>query len=186
MLELIEANQIALAAILLLGVFVAWWVWGRAKPAKKGGDYKDVLSDGAAQAQRNTALIDAPSAAALVTPPPGAGLMAGIGEVIAAAATEEVAVAAASEPAPAAVPAAGEADDLARIKGVGPKLKAALNALGVTTYAQIAAWTEDDIKKIDAQLGTFAGRATRDNWIEQCKFLADGDTAGYEGKFGKL
>lgn len=184
MLELIEANQIALAAILLLGVFVAWWVWGRAKPAKKGGDYKDVLSDGAAQAQRNTALIDAPSAAALVTPPPGAGLMAGIGEVIAAAATEEVA--AASEPAPAAVPAAGEADDLARIKGVGPKLKAALNALGVTTYAQIAAWTEDDIKKIDAQLGTFAGRATRDNWIEQCKFLADGDTAGYEGKFGKL
>lgn len=189
MLELIEANQIALAAILLLGVFVAWWVWGRAKPAKKGGDYKDVLSDGAAQAQRNTALIDAPSAAALVTPPPGAGLMAGIGEVIAAAASEEVAAAAAEPapaPTPAAVPAAGEADDLARIKGVGPKLKAALNALGVTTYAQIAAWTDDDIKAIDAQLGTFAGRATRDNWIEQCKFLADGDTAGYEGRFGKL
>lgn len=177
MLELFEANQALLAGIVLLVFFVVWWVWGRTKPAPKKREYTDVLSDGAEKAARNTALIDAPSAAALVTPPPGVGTMAGLGEVIAAAAAEEVAEAA---PAPEA------ADDLGRIKGVGPKLKALLTSLGVTTYAQIAAWTDEDIARIDAQLGTFAGRAKRDNWVEQAKLLASGDTAAYEAKFGKV
>lgn len=73
-----------------------------------------------------------------------------------------------------------------QIKGVGPKLVALLYALGVTRYAQVAAWTEADIARIDAQLGAFAGRIRRDNWVEQAKFLAEGDKAGFEGKFGKL
>lgn len=178
MLELFEANQILLAGIVLLVAFVVWWVWGRTKPAPKKREYTDVLSEGAEKAARNTALIDAPSAAALVTPPPGVGTMAGVGEVVAAAAAEEVLEAA---PAPAAA-----GDDLGRIKGVGPKLKALLTSLGVTSYAQIAAWTDEDIAKIDAQLGTFAGRAKRDNWVEQAKLLANGDTAAYEAKFGKV
>lgn len=180
MLEMFEANQILLAGIVLVVAFVVWWVWGRTKPAPKKREYTDVLSDGAEKAARNTALIDAPSAAALVTPPPGVGTMAGIGEVVAAAAAEEV-----IEAAPAPAPAAA-GDDLGRIKGVGPKLKALLTSLGITTYAQIAAWTDEDIAKIDAQLGTFAGRATRDNWVEQAKLLASADTAAYEAKFGKV
>lgn len=179
MLEIFEANQILLAGIVLLVAFVVWWVWGRTKPAPKKREYTDVLSEGAEKAARNTALIDAPSAAALVTPPPGVGTMAGVGEVVAAAAVEEV-----IEAAPA--PADRDGDDLGRIKGVGPKLKALLTSLGVTTYAQIASWTDEDIAKIDAQLGTFAGRATRDNWVEQAKLLASGDTAAYEAKFGKV
>lgn len=183
MLELFEANQALLAGIVLLVFFVVWWVWGRTKPAPKKREYTDVLSDGAEKAARNTALIDAPSAAALVTPPPGVGTMAGVGEVIAAAAAEEVLEAA---PAPTSAPAPEAADDLGRIKGVGPKLKALLTSLGVTTYAQIAAWTDEDIAKLDAQLGTFAGRAKRDNWVEQAKLLASGDTAAYEAKFGKV
>jgi len=164
-------------------VFVVWWVWGRTKPAPKKREYSDVLSEGAEKAARNNALIDAPSAAALVTPPPvvipspGAGTMAGIGEVVAAAATEEIADAAPVVPA---------GDDLGRIKGVGPKLKALLTSLGITSYAQIAAWTDDDIAKLDAQLGTFAGRPMRDNWVEQAKLLAGGDKAAYEAKFGKV
>jgi predicted flap endonuclease-1-like 5' DNA nuclease len=81
---------------------------------------------------------------------------------------------------------AAETDDLRRIKGVGPKLAALLQSLGVTSYAQIAAWTDADIDRIDAQLGTFAGRIRRDSWIEQAQLLAAGDTAGFEGKFGKL
>ena len=64
--------------------------------------------------------------------------------------------------------------------------EALLAQLGVTRYAQIAAWTDADVARIDAQLGTFAGRITRDSWIEQAKLLAAGDTAGFEGKFGKL
>ena len=61
-----------------------------------------------------------------------------------------------------------------------------LHGLGVTRFSQIAAWTDEDIARIDASLGTFAGRITRDNWVEQAKLLAAGDTAGFEGKFGKL
>ncbi len=176
MLELIETNQIVLAGVVLLVAFIAWWLWGRSKPAPTKRDYADVLSEGAAPAERNSALIAAPSAAALVTPPPGVGTMAGIGEIVAFAATEELAE---------AQPAAG-GDDLGRIKGVGPKLKALLTSLGVTSYAQIAAWNDEDIARIDAQLGSFAGRATRDNWVEQARLLASGDTVAYEVKFGKI
>ena len=105
--------------------------------------------------------------------------MAGIGEIVAHAATEEVA-----DVVPVATASTG--DDLGRIKGVGPKLKALLTSLGVTSYAQIAAWSDEDIAQIDAQLGSFAGRAVRDNWVEQAKLLASGDAAAYEAKFGKI
>jgi predicted flap endonuclease-1-like 5' DNA nuclease len=84
-----------------------------------------------------------------------------------------------------AVPA-GPADELTRMKGVGPKVAAMLNGLGVTRYDQIAAWTDADVARIDAQLGTFKGRVTRDQWVEQARLLAAGDTAGFEAKFGKL
>lgn len=193
MLELIETNQIVLAAVVLLALFVAWWLWGRSKPEASRREYTDVLSEGAAPAARNNALIDAPSAAALVTPLPGAEMMAGAAEVVAAAAAEEVIEAEAHQPVaqpvvpPVAAPSpVAGGDDLGRIKGVGPKLKALLASLGVNSFAQIAAWSDEDIARIDAQLGTFAGRARRDNWVEQAKLLSSGDTAAYEAKFGKL
>jgi predicted flap endonuclease-1-like 5' DNA nuclease len=72
------------------------------------------------------------------------------------------------------------------MKGVGPKLAERLNALGVTSFAQIAALTPEQAAALDAQLGTFQGRIHRDRWIEQAGFLARGDTAGYEAVFGKL
>jgi len=90
-------------------------------------------------------------------------------------------------PAPTPVPAAATSgDDLTRIKGLGPKLAALLNSLGVISFAEIAAWSEEDIDRIDGQLGTFEGRIRRDNWVEQAKFLAARDEAGFEGKFGRL
>jgi predicted flap endonuclease-1-like 5' DNA nuclease len=72
------------------------------------------------------------------------------------------------------------------MKGVGPKLAERLNALGVTSFAQIAALTPEQAAALDALLGTFQGRIHRDRWIEQAGFLARGDTAGYEAVFGKL
>jgi predicted flap endonuclease-1-like 5' DNA nuclease len=104
-------------------------------------------------------------------------------EPIAAAAPLDASPAslAASEPeAPAG------ADDFTRMKGVGPKLADRLNALGVTSFAQIAALTPEQAAALDAELGTFQGRIHRDRWIEQAGFLARGDTAGYEAVFGKL
>ena len=86
----------------------------------------------------------------------------------------------------APAPANGSADDLARIKGLGPKLQALLPTLGITTFAQIAAMTEADLAALDPQLGPFAGRPTRDGWVEQAQYLAAGDTAGFEARFGKV
>lgn len=77
-------------------------------------------------------------------------------------------------------------DDLTRLKGLGPKAATTLTAIGVTTFAQMAAWNDADIDAIDAQLGAFKGRIRRDRWVEQAQFLAKGDVAGFEEAFGKL
>jgi predicted flap endonuclease-1-like 5' DNA nuclease len=188
MLEMIEANWIVFALALLMGLLVAWWIFARGSTsAGKRLHRPDVLDEGAAPAQRNQALIDAPPAADL-TPPPVAGAMAGVGEIVSVAAQDmveehEASAAPAAAPVP---PAAAAGDDLTRIKGVGPKLVALLDSIGVTSFAQIAAWDEAEIDRIDAQLGAFAGRIRRDNWVEQARLLAEGDTAAYEAKFGKL
>jgi len=71
-------------------------------------------------------------------------------------------------------PREGKADDLQRIKGVGAKLEEALNRLGVYHYDQIASWTPENLRFVEANLGAFKGRAQRDNWIEQARVLAQG------------
>lgn len=87
---------------------------------------------------------------------------------------------------PVAAPAEDAVDDLLKLKGVGPKLRTLLIELGVTRYAQIAAWSDADIAAVDARLGNFKGRPVRDQWVDQAKYLAAGDTAGFEAKYGKL
>lgn len=77
-------------------------------------------------------------------------------------------------------------DNLLALKGVGPKIATLLKAEGVTRFAQIATWTDADIAAIDARLGNFAGRAVRDNWVDQARLLAAKDVAAYEAKYGKL
>jgi len=70
------------------------------------------------------------------------------------------------------VPAAG-ADNLKRIKGIGPKNEDQLNALGIYTFAQIAAWTPENVKWVEGYL-SFPGRVGREDWIAQAKVLAEG------------
>ena len=54
-----------------------------------------------------------------------------------------------------------------------PDFYTRLHAAGVTSFAQIAAWSEDDITRMDDVL-SFKGRIARDNWVEQAKKLASG------------
>jgi predicted flap endonuclease-1-like 5' DNA nuclease len=79
------------------------------------------------------------------------------------------------EPVVAEVAPVAEAviDDLTRMTGIGPKLSAALAELGVTSFAQIAAWTAADLAKMDAEL-SLKGRAVREAWVSQAKRLAKG------------
>jgi large subunit ribosomal protein L21 len=65
------------------------------------------------------------------------------------------------------------ADDLKKLSGVGPALEKKLLEAGVTSFAQIAAWTEADIAAMDEKL-SFKGRIEREGWVEQAKELAKG------------
>lgn len=182
MMNMIEANWVAFALALLIGLAVAWWLFGRAAATPRRDRRPDVLDEGAAPAQRNQALIDAAPAAQIVPPALGA-VMGGIGEAIAIGAQDIVEEAAAVA---AAAPEQAAGDDLSKIKGLGPKMQALLPTLGISTYAQIAALTDADLAELDSKLGAFAGRPKRDNWVAQARHLATGDVAGFEAQFGKL
>ena len=67
-----------------------------------------------------------------------------------------------------------EADDLSKISGVGPVLVKKLADAGVTTFAQIAAWSADDIAEFDEKLN-FKGRIERDDWVAQATALMKGE-----------
>lgn len=65
---------------------------------------------------------------------------------------------------------AGEADDLTTIKGIGPVAAGQLKDQGITTFAQIAAFTDADIAKIDEAMPFSADQIG--DWREQAKALA--------------
>lgn len=70
-----------------------------------------------------------------------------------------------------AAPVQASADDLTRLVGIGPKLAAALAARGVGRFADIAAWSADDLAAVDRDLN-LKGRAVREAWIAQAQRLA--------------
>jgi len=80
---------------------------------------------------------------------------------------------AAAPKAEAAPVAAGGADDLKQLSGVGPALEKKLHDAGVTTFAQIAAWGPEEIAEFDEKL-SFKGRIEREGWVDQAKTLAAG------------
>jgi predicted flap endonuclease-1-like 5' DNA nuclease len=63
------------------------------------------------------------------------------------------------------------ADDLTVVVGIGPKLAASLAELGVTRFAELAAWGPKELADFDAKL-SLKGRAERDAWVAQAKRLA--------------
>jgi predicted flap endonuclease-1-like 5' DNA nuclease len=75
------------------------------------------------------------------------------------------------KPATLDAPRNGQPDDLKQIKGIGPKIEASLNAMGIYHLDQIAAWTKDNIDWVDGQLA-FKGRIRRERWVEQAAELA--------------
>jgi large subunit ribosomal protein L21 len=73
--------------------------------------------------------------------------------------------------APKAAAAAG--DDLKKLTGVGPALEKKLIEGGVTSFAQIAGWSADDVAAFDEKLN-LKGRIARDGWVDQAKALIAG------------
>jgi predicted flap endonuclease-1-like 5' DNA nuclease len=69
-------------------------------------------------------------------------------------------------------------DDLKLIVGIGPVLERMLHRLGVSTFRQIAYWSDREIDEIDAKLPEFPGRIRRDGWVTQAREL-------HQSKYGE-
>ncbi len=190
----------------LTGLLFGWLLAGSAR--RSLGALKDRLRDAeaardAAETARQKAERDAASARDQVTP------LADEVDRLRHAAARRKASAASAEAAPAAVPVAepavpatafavgekpplfmdaprGTADNLGLLKGVGPKLQAKFNEIGVFHFQQIANWSDADVSLIDSKLDQFKGRIVRDQLIDQAKLLAAGRMTEYEARFGKL
>jgi len=81
-------------------------------------------------------------------------------------------------------PRKGGADDLKRIKGVGPSLEATLNGLGVFHYNQVSKWTPENVMWVDDHL-KFKGRIARDNWLDQAAKLDAGEVTEFASRVDK-
>ncbi len=76
-------------------------------------------------------------------------------------------------------PTDGPADDLKKIKGIGPKYEKLLNEMGIYYYRQITSWDEDEIAWLDKKLN-FPGRINREDWQAQAALLRDQSGASSE------
>lgn len=63
-----------------------------------------------------------------------------------------------------------DAPEILAIKGIGKALAAKLEPFGITTFAAIAALSDDQVSQLDEALN-LKGAITRDKWIEQAKAL---------------
>jgi predicted flap endonuclease-1-like 5' DNA nuclease len=76
------------------------------------------------------------------------------------------------------------ADDLTRIRGIDRALETRLHALGVRSFAQIAAWRAEDVGRFGAELNA-KGRIAQENWIEQAQVLAGGGETSYSRRIAQ-
>ena len=67
----------------------------------------------------------------------------------------------------------GAPDDLAKLPGVGPQIVKKINEAGLFHYWQLAAMTDADVAKVDADL-KLNGRMARDKWVEHARTLLAG------------
>jgi len=84
-----------------------------------------------------------------------------------------------AEAAKTEAPKKAKADDLTIVEGIGPKIAEVLASAGVSSYADLAAKSADDIKSLLAEAGDQFNTAVTDTWPEQAKLAA-------EGKFDEL
>ncbi|MCC6006497.1 MAG: hypothetical protein JJU40_02330, partial [Rhodobacteraceae bacterium] len=89
------------------------------------------------------------------------------------------------KPALLSAPRGGQADDLKRIRGIGPGLEKELNAAGVYHIDQIAAWSAEEVAWADQNLVRFKGRVSRDDWVGQARQLDEGGETDFSRKVDK-
>ena len=148
---------------LLTSVTITEILTGGAKPAAKAKVAKAAAAEGDAKAKKPSS-----KAAKAAT---GSATEGGAVGLVSADTSAAADAAPAKKPSSRAKKAKG--DDLTLIGGVGPKIGEVLSELGYTTFAEVAAWTDADIEKVEAKVGP-KGRVAREEWIEQAKELLAG------------
>jgi large subunit ribosomal protein L27 len=87
---------------------------------------------------------------------------------------------------PSRKPASGERDKLTAIEGIGPKVQEALYTGGITTFAQLAATSAEDlirIVKVEGKVRIVGDAAT---WPKQAQFIVNGDQDGLKAYQDRL
>ncbi len=79
-------------------------------------------------------------------------------------------------------------DDLTEIHGIGPKIARVLNEMGITTFRQIAEFSDADIQRVATGLSAFPDRIARDHWIDEAKrrHAAKYGEGGYVSVSGRI
>ena len=152
---LVAQILLCLALAFLLGLFVGWLLWrfGAAPPP--------VDTDLHAEYEKN---LDASRARTAM-----------LERELAALRAETLTLAPVPDAAPETVrpPAVAEParDDLKRITGIGPVIERQLAQVGITTYRQIARFTDDDIERVGMHIDFFPDRIRREGWVDQAAAL---------------
>lgn len=139
---------------------------GEAELAARKGEWRYEGETGGASGETGTTPASAPS-----KDYDGDGVVEGTGE--------------GEKPATLAAARDGGADDLKKIKGIGPKLEQLCNSMGFFHFDQIAAWSDQEVAWVNANLAGFKGRVSRDNWVEQAKLLATGGETEFSKRVDK-
>jgi predicted flap endonuclease-1-like 5' DNA nuclease len=158
MLSLISDNIVIFVIVLLVGLVVGWWILRRPSVAAPG------RSDAVSARGEGKSLADEDAAAVADI----------VGEFLGVDVHAEL------------PGASGPPDNLQTMKGCGAKLAARLNENGITRFDQLASLTPAQVESLDARMEAFRGRIARDRLVEQAGFLAHGDIAGFEARFGNL
>jgi len=165
---------VLLALAALLGLIAGWLIFGGSGATETGDVHVECRADKAKLQSRIVTLeAQVAGAVAAVADPNDAGNMA-----VAAAPSDEIGV----KPNQLDAPNGGQADDLKRISGVGPRMEQMCNMLGFWHYDQIANWSADEVAWVDDNLQGFKGRVTRDDWVAQAKILAEGGETEFSQK----
>jgi predicted flap endonuclease-1-like 5' DNA nuclease len=153
-----------------LGLLIGWLIWGRGsgEGADSSAEMQKALEEcrkRCAELESTVGRADTPDISTMVD---GMDPSGGIPD--------------AWRPAMLDGPRSGVADDLKRIRGIGPVIERTLNELGVYHFDQIAAFSGENIRWVDHTIA-FPGRIQREGWVRQAKELAGGGSTDFSDRY---
>lgn len=157
MVYLVSQILLCLFAAFGLGLFVGWLVWGRRVADSTATERK--LREARHRIHTLEKEYVHPRESKLQRyPVPVQADTSGIATIVSETADAPDAVVSGPRPI---------RDDLQKISGIGPVVDEQLAGIGITTFRQIARFSDDDIERVGQHIDFFPDRIRREAWIEQ-------------------